>query len=59
MPNTTLRKEILSKTKLIVVKIGSSVLVKDDNSHDKKVIRQLAQSVAKLRQRGIKVLAPL
>ena len=59
MPSKTLRQKVLSQAKLIVIKIGSAVLAKTDCSearHDQRVIRQLAQSIAKLRQRGIRVV---
>ncbi len=59
MPSKTLRQKVLSQVKLIVIKIGSAVLAKTDCSearHDQRVIRQLAQSIAKLRQRGIRVV---
>jgi len=59
MPSKTLREEVLSQAKLIVIKVGSDVLAKTDSPvarHDRRVIRELAQSIAKLHQRGVKVV---
>ena len=59
MPSKTLRQKVLSQAKLIVIKIGSDVLAKTDSPgarHDRRVIRELAQSIAKLHQRGVKVV---
>ena len=59
MPSKTLRQKVLSEAKLIVIKIGSEVLAKSDSPvarHDRRVIRELARSIAKLHQRGVKVV---
>ena len=59
MPSKALRQKVLSQAKLIVIKIGSDVLAKTDSPwarHDRRVIRELAQSIAKLHQRGVKVV---
>jgi len=59
MPSKTLRQKVLSQAKLIVIKVGSDVLAKTDSPgarHDRRVIRELAQSIAKLHQRGGKVV---
>jgi glutamate 5-kinase len=59
MPSKTLRQKVLSQAKLIVIKIGSDVLAKTDSPgarHDRRVIRELAQSIAKLHQQGVKVV---
>ena len=55
----SLRQQVVSRAKLVVVKVGSDVLAKkSDRSgiHDQKVIRELAGSIAKLHGRGTKVV---
>ena len=59
MASKTLRQEVLSLAKLVVVKVGSDVLAQAGSpvaGHDRRVIRELAQSIAKLRRQGIKVV---
>ena len=59
MPSKTLRQTVLGQAKLIVIKVGSDVLAKTDSPlarHDHRVIRELAQSIAKLHRRGVKVV---
>ena len=55
----SLRQEVVSKAKLVVVKIGSDVLAgsgKGASLYDRKVVRQLAESIAKLHGKGVKVV---
>ncbi|MCK4851119.1 MAG: glutamate 5-kinase, partial [Phycisphaerae bacterium] len=59
MPSKTLRQKLVGQVKLVVIKVGSDVLAKSDSPvarHDRRVIRELAQSIAKLHQRGVKVV---
>ena len=59
MSSETPRQQVVSRAKLVVVKVGSDVLAKSSGaagSHDRKVIQHLAESIAKLRSRRIKVV---
>ena len=59
MPAQTIRKQIMSRVKTLVVKIGSDVLAGKSGktqTHDRRVIRDLAQAVANLRESGVKVV---
>ncbi len=59
MASKSMRQELLSQVKLVVIKVGSDVLAHTGSPvarHDRRVIRELAQSIAKLRRRGIKVV---
>ena len=59
MASKSLRQNVLSRAKLLVIKVGSDVLAKTGSpsaGHDRRVIRELAQSIAELRRRGIKVV---
>jgi glutamate 5-kinase len=51
-----MRKEILKKVKRIVVKIGSSVLTREDNGLDPVFIDGLAGQVATMRQEGREIV---
>lgn len=59
MSSENLRQQVVRQAKLIVVKVGSDVLAKTSEksgSHDAEVIRQLAENIANLHGRGIKVV---
>ena len=51
-----LRRQILSKVKKIVVKIGTGVLTTDDGCLDKNQIKQLAGQVVELKKMGYSVV---
>lgn len=55
MPQTTARQELLSSVRSIVVKIGTSVVTRDDGQLDKPAVRRLADQMAELRRRGLHV----
>ncbi len=55
MPQTTARQELLSSVRSIVVKIGTSVVTRDDGQLDKPAVRRLADQIAELRRRGLHV----
>lgn len=55
----TLRQQVINRAKLVVIKIGSDVLAgsgKDASLFDRKVVRQLAESIAKLHSKKVKVV---
>ena len=59
MAKKTLREQILGQTKLVVIKIGSDVLAKSKGTtatHDQRVIRELAASIADLHKKGIRAV---
>ena len=59
MVKKTLRQEVLGRAKLIVIKIGSDVLAgegRDKELYDHKVVEQLAESIAKLHEKKVKVV---
>ena len=59
MPSRSLRQKVVSQVKLVVIKVGSDVLARTDSPwapHDRRVIRELAQSIANLEEQGIKVV---
>ena len=59
MANHNLRQRVIDQAKLVVIKIGSDVLAgggKGANLYDKKVVRQLAASIARLHSKKIKVV---
>ena len=59
MANHNLRKKVIDDAKLVVIKIGSDVLAGDGKGaslYDRKVVRQLAASIAKLHGKKIKVV---
>ena len=59
MADQTLRQEVMGRAKLIVIKIGSDVLAgggKGARLYDRKVVRQLAESIAKLHSQKVKVV---
>ncbi len=52
----TLHRSIIKKSKLWVIKIGSSILTQNNGAPDPKVFARLAQEVAALRHSGKKVI---
>ncbi len=55
----SIRQQVINRVKTLVVKIGSDVLSgkgAKTQTHDRKVIRDLAEAVAELRDRGVKVV---
>lgn len=55
MPQTTVRQELLSSVRSMVVKIGTNVVTRDDGQLDKPAVRRLADQIAELRRRGLHV----
>lgn len=55
MPSTTLRKQIMAGVRSIVVKAGTNLLTRDHGKLDQAVIASLADQLAELTKRGIKV----
>ena len=55
----SVREQVVSQAKLVVIKVGSDVLAQRGEGagqYDRRVIRDLAESVGKLHSRGIKVV---
>jgi len=55
----SLREQVVGRAKLVVIKIGSDVLAgsgKGANLYDRKVVRQLAESIAKLHNKRVQVV---
>lgn len=55
MPSTALRKQLMSKVRCLVVKVGTAVLTGDDGQLDKRRIVHIAEQLTALHQRGIRV----
>jgi glutamate 5-kinase len=55
MSSSQVRKELIRSAKSVVVKIGTSVITKPDGRLDNRRIRRLADQVAELRERGLKI----
>ncbi len=55
MPSTALRKQLMSKVRSMVVKVGTALLTGDDGQLDKRRIIHISDQLAALRQRGIRV----
>ena len=51
-----IREEYLSKTKRVVIKIGSKALSNGGSSISKKVLSNLVSSICNLRQKGLEVI---
>ncbi len=54
--HNTVRQEVFALARTIVVKIGSSVLTRDDDRLDEEQIRQLSQQIDRLKQTGRQVV---
>lgn len=56
MPTETIRKNIITKVRRVVVKLGSYVLTTPSWKLDRKVFSDVARSIAELRKKGIEVV---
>jgi len=56
MSSETLRKQILSRVRNLVIKIGTGVLTKDGGGLDDLCIRSICRQVAELSRRGVQVI---
>lgn len=55
MSSTVLRKQLMSKVRCMVVKVGTALLTGDDGQLNKKRITHISDQLAALRERGIRV----
>ncbi len=55
MPSTLLRKQLMSKVRCMVVKVGTAVLTGDDGQLDRRRISHISSQLAALHERGIRV----
>lgn len=55
MPSTPLRKQLMSKVRSVVVKVGTALLTGDKGLLDQALIRRLVRQLAVLHQRGLQV----
>lgn len=55
MPSTAIRKQLMSKVRCLVVKVGTAVLTGNDGQLDKRRITHISGQLAALHKRGIRV----
>ncbi|MBI4580239.1 MAG: glutamate 5-kinase [Planctomycetes bacterium] len=55
MPSTALRRQLMSKVRSVVVKVGTALLTGNDGRLDKRRIGHIAAQLATLHQRGVQV----
>ncbi len=55
MPSTVLRKQLMANVRNLVVKVGTAVLTGNDGQLNRGLIAHIAQQLARLNERGVKV----